>query len=124
MILSYYACTSSKYCREFNKKQCALLVYGTTFTNSWSKLLRPDQGDPAPDLFMPRDDFAFILITGKDEPLRPEVTTRLSVIHVLEAESNDGGDKEAQDDQELATLFGAAEVRRNYPPMVEAAFDG
>lgn len=30
----------------------------------------------------------------------------------------------AREDQELARLFCAAEVKRNYVPMVEAEFDG
>lgn len=88
----------------------------------WSKLLRPEKGDPASDLFAPRDDFTFILVTGKDE-IPEEALAWTTVIRVREA-GQAGGDKEAQNDQELEAIFGAAEVKRVSLAMVEAAFDG
>lgn len=49
----------------------------------------------------------------------------MTVIRVGDAEQQQAdGDKDAQVDQELAGLFGAAEVKRISLAMVEAAFDG
>lgn len=93
-------------------------------TGRWSKLLRSERGDPTPDLFTPRDDFTFILVTGEDEPLPAELLVRMTVVRVLGAEQASGIDKETHEDQELAGLFGASEVKRNSLAMVEAAFDG
>lgn len=91
----------------------------------WSKLLRPEKGDPTPDLFVPRDDFTFIVVTGKDEELPKEALTWMTAIRVGKSEQQQAdGDKDAQVDQELAGLFGAAEVKRISLAMVEAAFDG
>ncbi len=91
----------------------------------WGKLLRPDRGDPTLDLFVPRDDFMFIVVTGKDEELPKEVLAGMTVIRVRDVEQQEAdGDKDAQVDQELAGLFGAAEVKRTSSAMVEAAFDG
>lgn len=91
----------------------------------WGRLLRPDKGDPTPDLFVPRDDFTFIVVTGKDEELPKEALARMAVIRVGDSEQQQAdGDKDAHVDQELAGLFGAAEVKRISLAMVEAAFDG
>lgn len=49
----------------------------------------------------------------------------MAVIRVGESEQQQAdGDKDSQVDQELAGLFGAAEVKRISLAMVEAAFDG
>lgn len=90
----------------------------------WGKLLRPEKGDPSPDLFIPSGDFAFILVTGREDQLPPKARARFAVIHIRDGETTNGGSQEAQDDQALASLFGAAEVKRNSLQMVEAAFDG
>lgn len=89
----------------------------------WSKLLRPDKGDPTPDLFVPRDDFTFILITGNDE-LPEEAILKMAVIRVKDAEQESGCNKEDREDKELASLFGSTEVKRVSLSMVEAAFEG
>lgn len=74
---------------------------------------------------MPRDDFTFIVVTGKDEELPKEVIAGMVVIRVRDVEQQQAdGDKDAQVDQELAGLFGAAEIKRTSLAMVEAAFDG
>ena len=74
---------------------------------------------------MPRDDFTFIVVTGKDEELPKEALACMTLIRVGDAEQQQAdGDKDAQVDQELAGLFGAAEVKRISLAMVEAAFDG
>ncbi|CAM9684160.1 unnamed protein product, partial [Hapterophycus canaliculatus] len=92
---------------------------------TWGKVLRPDRGDPTSDLFMPRDDFTFMVVTGKDEELPKEALVWMTCIRVRDVEQQKAaGDKDAQIDQELARLFGAAEVRRTSVAMVEAAFDG
>lgn len=91
----------------------------------WGKLMRPDKGDPTPDLFLPRDDFTFIVVTGKEEALPEEVLAWMTTIRVGDVEQQaEGGDKDAKVDQELAGLFGAPEVKRISKAMVEAAFDG
>lgn len=91
----------------------------------WGKLLRPDRGDPTSDLFMPRDDFTFMVVTGKDEQLPKEALAWMTCIRVRDSEQQQAaGDKDDQVDQELAGLFGAAEVKRISVAMVEAAFDG
>lgn len=95
------------------------------FIRRWGKILRPEKGDPTPDLFVPRDDFTFIVVTGKDEELSKEALAWMTVIRVRDSEQQQtDGDKDAQVDQELAGLFGAAEVKRISLAMVEAAFDG
>lgn len=74
---------------------------------------------------MPRDDFTFIVVTGKDEELPKEALACMTLIRVGDSEQQQAdGDKDAQVDQELAGLFGAAEVKRISLAMVEAAFDG
>lgn len=100
-------------------------------TYRWGKLLRPDKGDPTPDLFVPRDDFTFIVVTGKDAELPKEALACMTVIRVGDAgqqqqqrQQQADGDRDAQVDQELAGLFGAAEVKRISLAIVEAAFDG
>lgn len=95
------------------------------FIPRWGKLLRPEKGDPTPDVFVPRDDFTFIVVTGKDEELPKEALAWMTVIRVRDSEQQQtDGDKDAQVDQELAGLFGAAEIKRISLAMVEAAFDG
>lgn len=100
------------------------VAHSSIDTDRWGKLLRTEKGDPAPDLFTPRDDFTFILVTGKDEPLPAELLVWMTVIRIRGAEQASGVDKETQEDQELAGLFGATEVKRISLAMVEAAFDG
>lgn len=91
----------------------------------WGKLLRPEKGDPTPDVFVPRDDFTFIVVTAKDEELPKEALAWMTVIRVGDAgQQKDDGDKDAHVDKELAGLFGAVEVKRVSLAMVEAAFDG
>lgn len=48
----------------------------------------------------------------------------MTVVRVLGTEQAPGVDKETHEDQELAGLFGASEVKRTSLAMVEAAFDG
>ncbi|CAM9094400.1 unnamed protein product [Ectocarpus sp. 4 AP-2014] len=92
---------------------------------TWGKLLRPDEGDPTPHLFLPRDEFTFIVVTGKEEALPEEVLAWMTTVRVGDVEQQaEGGDKDAKVDQELASLFGAPEVKRISKAMVEAAFDG
>lgn len=89
----------------------------------WKLLLRPEKGDPTADLFAPRDDFTFILVTGKND-VPEEALVWMTVIRMRDTEQPADADKNAQEDQELANLFGAAEVKRISLAMVEAAFDG
>ncbi|CAM9382190.1 unnamed protein product, partial [Discosporangium mesarthrocarpum] len=104
----------------------AVLDRGLIFKEeTWGRLLRQDQGDPEAGSFLPRDDFVLILLINKDHELPPEVSTQLAVVWVLSAEEL-GGEKpkEGQQDEELAGVFGAKEIKRNAPQLVEAAFDG
>ncbi|CAM9139931.1 unnamed protein product [Scytosiphon promiscuus] len=92
---------------------------------TWGKILRPDKGDPTSDLFVPRDDFTFMVVTGKGEKLPNEALVWMTCIRVRGAEEQQAADdKDAQVDQDLAGLFGAEEIKRNSVAMVEAAFDG
>lgn len=54
-----------------------------------------------------------------------EARAFLAVIHVQDDNAVKGGEnQELKDDQTLASIFGAAQVRRNSLQMVESAFDG
>lgn len=111
--------------QQLNLILCLLQSIAINVFDRWGKLLRPDKGDPTPDLFVPRDDFTFIVVTGKDEELPKEALTWMTVIRVGDAEQQEAdGDRDAHVDQELAGLFGAVEVKRISLAMVEAAFDG
>lgn len=89
----------------------------------WGELLRSEKGDPTPDLFAPRDSFAFIVVT-KEESLPEEVRQWMAVIRVRDIEQAEDGDSEARADDALAGIFGAREIKRISLAMVEAAFDG
>lgn len=56
----------------------------------WSKLLRSEKGDPAPDVFIPRDDFALMLVNDKDETLRKELAAWFSAIKVRDGDYQHG----------------------------------
>ena len=92
----------------------------------WSTLLRPDQGDPEPHEFLPRDDFALVVVVGKGDPrtleLPEDVRDAFSIVAVGETPAKTA-DKKADADDALADSLGAREVRRNSPDMVEHAFE-
>ncbi len=101
---------------------------------TWGPLLRPDEGDPAPHLFIPLDSFKMIFITRKDPPqegLAKLADQHLTVIRIKGgSEGGEGGDGTNDqvdgngNDAALASMFGVSLVKRNSEPMADAAFDG
>ena len=92
----------------------------------WSTLLRPDQGDPEPHEFLPRDDFALVVVVGKGDPrtleLPEDVRDAFSIVAVGETPAKTANKAQDADDA-LADTLGAREVRRNSADMVEHAFE-
>ena len=92
----------------------------------WKTLLRPDQGDPEPHEFLPRDDFALVVVVGKGDPrtleLPEDVRDAFSVVAVGETPAKTA-DRQQDADDALADSLGAREVRRNSADMVEHAFE-
>ena len=108
----------------------AALRRGEVFREStYSALLRPDKGDPPPELFRPRDDFKVIAVTRNAElGRRFALEHGLCVVTVLDpsesapaGKKGQSGDALAQD--EIAQAFGARDTKRNSTKLVEAAFD-
>ncbi|KAK7254871.1 spectrin binding protein [Aureococcus anophagefferens] len=89
----------------------------------WAALLRPDQGDPPPHEFLPRDDFALCVVAktlgGADVP-----EDFRSAFCVVEVKETPGAAGAAGGGDAVEAALGAKEVRRNSPDMVEFAFDG
>jgi len=92
----------------------------------WKSILQPEslEGDIEPDDFIPSQEFAFIIVTNTDH-VPPALFESMSVIRCEDKTSKadaDAGKDTVMD--AVATLYGAAEVVRNSPQLVEAAFDG
>jgi ankyrin repeat protein len=92
----------------------------------WKSLLKPDLGDPDPDEFYPAQEFVFIILTNTDfVPL--ELQENMHTFKCDDTSKKEGPQNSGSGDGVLdavATLYGAAEIVRNSPQLVEAAFDG
>ena len=88
----------------------------------WSSLIRTDLGDPELDEFIPSQDFVFIICVN--EPVVPPYVS--SLMHVIQVEDSPSKDQSSQqsEDDNIAAMYGAAEIIRNSTQMVEAGFDG
>lgn len=101
----------------------------TMFYNEvvWKSCLKPDQGDPDPNEINIAAEFALIICTVADF-VPPELSKVMKVIKVVEKsgsdESRSGGSGGDELMEQVAALYGAAEVVRNSTQLVEAAFDG
>ena len=84
---------------------------------TWSALLRPDQGEETPEEFTPNSDFRIVLVTTSTEDPPDSLRSLVSVVTVSAKPSRKGRDP-------VAEAFGVAEVVRNSKALVEAAFDG
>ncbi|OQR92508.1 hypothetical protein ACHHYP_03642 [Achlya hypogyna] len=86
----------------------------------WSTLLRKEEGDPEPALFLPCDAFKFAILSGNIAP-PPRTRPKMCLVTVLPPEAlaaeDDGSDP-------VASALGLKEVRRNSLEVVEAGFDG
>ena len=96
---------------------------------TFTTLLKPDLGDPAPNLFIPKDDFKLIFVTNKDPPQvgLDYAVKNFQIIKMKNEEANQNkseADKKFEADAALASMFGVKLVKRNSLEMVEAAFDG
>ena len=96
---------------------------------TFATLLKPDLGDPAPNLFIPRDEFKMIFVTNKDPPQAglDYAVKNFQIIKMKEEEVNPSKSKadiKFEADAALASMFGVKLVKRNSTEMVEAAFDG
>lgn len=96
----------------------------------WKSILKPALGDPNPEEASISQEFVFI-ICCTCETVPSYLLDRMHVIRVVDKTPSDatpngegsGGDQGDIMDQ-VAALYGAAEVVRNSPQLVEAAFDG
>ncbi len=95
----------------------------------WQTLLRPEQGDPEPHAFLPRDEFALCLLTrGTFVP--EALLERFALITCAETPSGGGGGGEGGGggggggENDLEAVMGAKEVKRHCADLVEAAFEG
>lgn len=92
----------------------------------WSTLLRPDEGNPPPHEFLPRDDFALVVVVARGDPcslaVSEDVRGAFSLVAVGETPTQKKNVAAANDD-DVANALGAREVRRNSPDMVEHAFE-
>ncbi|KDO24342.1 hypothetical protein SPRG_10419 [Saprolegnia parasitica CBS 223.65] len=86
----------------------------------WSTLLRKDEGDPEPNLFLPCDAFKFALLYGAVAP-PPRTRQRMCLVSVLPPDALAAAD---DGDDPVASALGLKEVRRNSVDVVEAGFDG
>jgi hypothetical protein len=93
----------------------------------YSSLLRSEKGDPNPEVFMPKDEFMFAVVTKLPSATDLAAARDMCVIDVVDpsaksnANSRGGG---GLADSALAEAFGVRDVKRNSVKMVEAAFDG
>ena len=90
----------------------------------WTSCLKPAKGDPDPTEIHIATEFAFIICTVADY-IPPELAKIMKVIKVVEnvnSETSTAGGDDVM--EQVAALYGAAEVIRNSLQLVEAAFDG
>jgi hypothetical protein len=82
----------------------------------WSKLLKPELGDPNVDEFSISPEFAFIICTVSDADIPPALTQLMCVIKVEDKSSDQqsSGDSNVSDDplEQIAALYGAGEIKR------------
>lgn len=92
----------------------------------WRRLLKPSLGDPNPDETTISPEFVFVICTMTEEI--PEAVKKcMHIVRVVDKQAGGeaGGDSSGMDSMEqVASMFGAAEVVRNSTQLVEAAFDG
>ena len=93
----------------------------------WQSLIKPERGDPEVNEFIPSQEFVFIICSN--EEIVPEYCAEvMHVIKVTDAQRTQGEDsiKTGGGDEMdgLAAMFGAQEIVRNSPQLVEAGFDG
>ena len=84
---------------------------------TWSALLRPEQGEETPEEFTPNSDFRVVLVTTSADDPPESLRSLVSVVTVAGKPSRRGRDP-------VAEAFGVTEVVRNSKALVEAAFDG
>lgn len=97
--------------------------------DDWRSVLKEEMGDEMDMNISP--EFVFILIITGDANVPSELQNIMQVIKVIDTKQAAEGDQN-QNDQEggdpamdqIASMYGAAEIIRNSVPMVEAAFDG
>lgn len=90
----------------------------------WSKLIQKDLGDPELDEFTPSQDFVFIICCNEAR-VPPHAASLMHIIHVEDnANGKDQSSQQQSENDSIAELYGAAEIVRNSPHMVEAGFDG
>jgi ankyrin repeat protein len=84
----------------------------------YGPLLRPRQGDAAPDAFSASADFRLQLVSSLPDP--PTCIAEFcTVLHVGNPDGADDGDGDAVED-----MVCGREVKKNSPQMAEEAFDG
>ncbi|GLD92765.1 hypothetical protein PINS_up001344 [Pythium insidiosum] len=92
----------------------------------FTKLLRPDAGDPTPDVFLANDQFKFIVLCRGESP-PPKTALAMCVLRVETASAARGTDEDqpSGENDALARALGVGkETKRNSMELVEAAFDG
>jgi hypothetical protein len=97
----------------------------------WQSVLKESLGDPTPDEATFSTEFVFIICVT-EEFIPPEVASKMRIVKVVDASANAENAQGNQDSlscgdagmDQIASLFGANEVIRNSPQLVEAAFDG
>jgi hypothetical protein len=109
VALSVVSCGVSHPQERFFPRQ--VMERGEIFNQTvWEKLLRPEKGDPQPHEFLPRPEFAFMVLT-KTDSIPPETARALMPIRVGETARQGQAEGEANDDDTVAEVFGAKEVR-------------
>ncbi|KAJ0399810.1 hypothetical protein ATCC90586_007535 [Pythium insidiosum] len=92
----------------------------------YTRLLRPEAGDPTADVFLVNDQFKFIVLCRGESP-PPKTALAMCVLRVDTASSTRVSDEEqpSGENDSLARALGVSkETKRNSMELVEAAFDG
>ena len=97
----------------------------------WQSVLKPELDDPPPEDMSVSTEFVFILCVTQSDHVPPELVSCMHVFGISDQPAKGKGEAagaegdEGQDLMEsMAEMFGAAEVVRNSPQLVECAFDG
>jgi hypothetical protein len=80
--------------------------------NVWKSVFHTSEGDPDPQDVIPSPDFVFILCTST-ETIPPDLYSSMRVIKVIDKEGSQGQKGNENPLDEIAQLYGAAEVIRS-----------
>ena len=84
----------------------------------WSKIVKPNLGDPELNEFIPSQEFVFIICITSDF-IPPYISQKMHVIKVEDTSSSTNKAERTNDDEDpIADLYGASEVIRNSTQLV------